>query len=323
MADEDDFTTEDNILNDIGEGGNENDTVSEETDATETQDATGDANATDANPQSGQADGTSTEGQQAQPKASGPQDLVGRDGNVIASGGRERRFYEAAQRGKQQVDNLTKELDGARTRLQAFEDAGSVGNQYSLTPDEVTTGAQLMASYKQDPVETIKYLLTQAQSSGHNIDSVGSSSDMSAMKQMLDDAMRPFTDQRQADLDTQENNDRAHQVYNEFITKYPDASVHEDTIAQLLNEDTSLSPDAAYFKLQSYYSSKGLDWTKSLTMLQQEADARASVPQNTQQQMPDGNNITPNRVTDTAEVADVSTSTDDIIRQAMVEAGIN
>jgi len=314
-------STEDAILGEIGEGGNddslstsndeETGSITQTTDGTENQRASG-----------GQADSASTEGQQEIRQGAGPNDLVGRDGNVIATGGRERRFYEAAQKGKQQVDKLTRELADTNTRLKAFEDAGSVGSQYDLTPDEVTTGAQLVASYKNDPVETIKYLLTQAQASGHNIDGVGSS-DMSAMKKMIDDAMQPFTDQRKAEQDTQEANEQAQQVYNDFIAKYPDATVHEDTIAQLLNEDTSLSPDAAYFKLQSYYATKGLDWKKSLAMLQAEAAARPSVPVNTQQQLPDGNNLTPDRVTDTAEVADVSTSLDDIIRQSMAEAGIN
>ena len=322
MADEEELTTEESILDDIGESSNEDESVPASIGGTEDTVPQETSGSTPTDEGGGQAPSGGTEGQQAGQKNSGPQDLVGRDGNVIASGGRERRFYEAAQRGKQQVDTLTTQLTEATNRLKAFEDAGSIGNQYDLTPDEVTTGAQLIASYKNDPVETIKYLLTQAQASGHNIDDVGTT-DMSAMKQMLDTAMKPFTDQRQAELDTQENNDRAYQVYSNFITKYPDAAAHEDTIARLLNEDNSLSPEAAYFKLQSYYATKGLDWTKSLAVLQQEqADRQANGLQNTQQQLPDGNNVDPSRATDTAEVADVSTSTDDIIRQAMVEAGI-
>jgi hypothetical protein len=323
MADEEELTTEESILDDIGESGNEDESVST-TDGSKATNVSEEAiRGTTETEGGGQTPSGSIEGQQTIQKNSGPQDLVGRDGSVIASGGRERRFYEAAQRGKQQVDTLTTQLTEATTRLKAFEDAGSIGNQYDLTPDEVTTGAQLISSYKNDPVETIKYLLTQAQASGHNIDTVGTT-DMSAMKQMLDTAMKPFTDQRKAELDTQENNDRAYQVYSAFIAKFPDAAAHEDTIARLLNEDTSLSPEAAYFKLQSYYATKGLDWKKSLAVLQQEhANRQANGLQNTQQQLPDGNNVDPNRATDTAEVADVNTSTDDIIRQAMVEAGIN
>jgi len=58
----------------------------------------------------------------------------------------------------------------------------------------------------------------------------------------------------------------------------------------------------------------------ALETLQAEENAGPSV--NTQQAVPDGN-VTDARVTDTAQVADVNTSTDDIIRQAMEDAGIN
>ena len=66
---------------------------------------------------------------------------------------------------------------------------------------------------------------------------------------------------------------------------------------------------------------RNLDWTKSLEMLQSEQQQQQPSV-NTQQAVPDGN-VIPNRVTDTAQVADANTSTDDIIRQAMSDAGIN
>ena len=106
------------------------------------------------------------------------------------------------------------------------------------------------------------------------------------------------------------------------MAKYPDSAVHEDTLARLLNEDTSLSPEAAYFKLQSYYAKNNLDWTKSLVQLQQAATVAATSAENTQQALPEGSIANAN-VTDKPQVADVNTSTDDIIRDAMAEAGIN
>jgi len=258
-----------------------------------------------------------------QKEAGGPQDLVDGQGNLVAQGGKERRFYETAQRERSRADNLEKELTTVKAQMDAVNNAGTLGTQYSLTPEEITTGAQIIAAYKNNPVETIQYMLTQAQASGHNIDALTTGGlDMSAVKQMLDTALQPLVSEHQERADTQAAQDRATSVYNNFMAKYPDSAVHEDTLARLLNEDTSLSPEAAYFKLQSYYAKNNLDWTKSLVQLQQAATVAATSAENTQQALPEGSIANAN-VTDKPQVADVNTSTDDIIRDAMAEAGIN
>jgi hypothetical protein len=168
-------------------------------------------------------------------------------------------------------------------------------------------------------------MLTQAQSQGYNVDGIiNGGSDMGAMKQMLDNALKPLVSEQQERLDTQAVEQQATEIYNSFINKYPDAQVHENSLSRLLQEDPRLTVDAAYFKLQSFYAQKGLDWTKPLEVLQQEFDAQKQKQSSvdTQPQPPEGN-VTPSNTTNTAQVAEVSTSTDDIIRQAMAEAGIN
>lgn len=322
MADDDGLiTTDEAILSSIGEGDEQttDDGVTEESSG-ETADTTEEASTAS----SEQSTDGSTNEQQQRP-TSGPQDLVDGQGNVIAAGGKERRFYETAQREKQRADSVSRELTTLKSQMDAVNNAGTVGTQYGLSPDEVTTGAQLIAAYKNNPVEAIQYMLTQAQSNGYNVDGITSGgTDMQAVKQMLDNALAPILGEHQERADTQAANDRALEIYNEFNSKYPDSAVHEDSLTRLLQQDPNLSVEAAYFKLQSYYAQRGLDWTKSLTTLQTEQNAqRAPVSVNTQPQPPDGGSVPHANVTDTAQVADVSTSTDDIIRQAMSEAGIN
>ena len=313
------INTDEAILDSIGEGDDQQvtdeGTSSEDTGATTD---TGEATPT-ASGEQGTADG---DGKDTPGKTSGgPQDLVDAQGNVIATGGKERRFYETAQREKARADTATRDVSTLQAQIEAINNAGTLGTQYDLTPEEVTTGAQIIASYKENPVETIQYMLTQAQASGHNIDAIGGGGlDMKAVKQMLDTALQPLVAEQHERVDTQEANDRALEVYNEFSTKYPDAAPHENSLARLLQQEATLSPEAAYFKLRSYYLERNLDWTKSLETLQ--AEQKASPSANTQQAVPDGN-VTDARVTDTAQVADVNTSTDDIIRQAMEDAGIN
>ena len=321
MTDEQTFNTDEDILNSIGEGDEPNTSEGSEAEASGEE-----SNSQEAAPAaSGEqgADGSVNEQQQQQPR--GPQDLVGRDGQVIAASGKERKFYETAQREKQRADNASRELQTAKDQLAAVNEAGNVGTQYGLSPQEVTTGAQLIAAYKKNPVEAIQYMLTQAQANGHNVDNIISGgTDMNAVKQMLDTALAPILGEHKQREDTQAAQDRAQVIYNDFHTKYPDSAVHEDTLTKLIQQDPNLSVDAAYYKLQSFYNQRGLDWTKPLDQLQQEADALQQQPSvNTQPQPPEGGSVNPNLVTDTAQVADISTSTDDIIRQAMAEAGLN
>jgi len=306
-------STDEAILDSIGE--NDEPTTDEDAKAPET---TEEETPTTSDQQSAEGGDDSQ-----QKEAGGPQDLVDGQGNLVAQGGKERRFYETAQRERSRADNLEKELTTVKAQMDAVNNAGTLGTQYSLTPEEITTGAQIIAAYKNNPVETIQYMLTQAQASGHNIDALTTGGlDMSAVKQMLDTALQPLVSEHQERADTQAAQDRATSVYNNFMAKYPDSAVHEDTLARLLNEDTSLSPEAAYFKLQSYYAKNNLDWTKSLVQLQQAATVAATSAENTQQALPEGSIANAN-VTDKPQVADVNTSTDDIIRDAMAEAGIN
>lgn len=315
---EDLVSTDEAILDSIGEGDESttDESVGEESTGTATDTTKA---ASPANSEQGAADSTGTE---RPTRTSGPQDLVDRNGNVIAAGGKERRFYETAHREKNRADQATSKVAELTAQLEAINNAGTVGTQYDLSPEEVSTGAQLIAAWKKNPVETVQYMLTQAQSMGHNVDAImGGGTDMGAVKQMLDSALAPLIGERQARQAQEEVYNRATEIYNEFSGRHPDAAVHEDSLARLLQNDPSLTPEAAYYKLQSWYAQTGLDWTKSLATLQQEAQAaRPSV--NTQPQPPEGGGVSPSNVTDTARVADVSTSTDDIIRQAMAEAGI-
>tara|TARA_Y100000310_G_C20567198_1_gene756115 strand:- start:62 stop:1027 length:966 start_codon:yes stop_codon:yes gene_type:complete len=319
MADENDdvVSTDEAILRNIGE-------LEDESSSSESSDQEDTRTATDADGQTPQSGGeqsaTRGNGTEQSQQASGPQDLKDANGNIIATGGKERRFYETAQREKARADAATQEAETLLSQIEAINSAGSVGKEYDLTPEEVVTGAQIIAAYKKDPVGTLQFMLTQAQGAGHNVDDIISGgTNMGAVKQMLDTALQPLVAEQKVRLDTQEANDNAAKVYNEFISQHPDVVVHQNTIARLLQEQDNLSLEAAYHKLQNYYLRRNLDWTKSLEQLQQEAATRPSV--NTQSQLPDGG-INPANTTDEPQVADVNTSTEDIVRAAMADAGI-
>jgi len=320
---EQELSTDEAILDSIGEGASLDEPTTEETTEVNTSEAQ------DASPETQQADsgqssddGTGTEPQQQQNR--GPQDLVDREGNVVAKGGKERRFYEQLQVQKQQNGTLNQQVQQLQSQLEAINGAGTLGTQYELTPEELTTGAQLVKSFKDDPVNTVKYLLTQAQAAGHNLDDVATGGvDAAAIKQMVNEAVSPLVQDRQQRVDSEQKQQKAMEVYNNFMSQYPDAQVHEGSLARLLETDQNLSPEAAYFKLKNFYLEKGLDFGVPLeTLAQQEQQAQQTPEVNTQQTLPSGGNVPVQNVTDTADIADVGTSYDDIIRQSMRDANI-
>ena len=322
MTAEEDVTlvsTDEAILNSIGEGDESttSESISDEDTGTTTDAPTETFTASSEQGIEGQPP---TEQQRS---SAGPQDLIDKDGNVIAAGGKERRFYETAQRERARAEQASNEVETLKSQLEAINNAGNIGTQYNLTPEEVTTGAQIIAAYKENPVETLNYMLTQAQASGHNVDGIiNGGTDLAAIQQLIKNELAPITEEQQRRADTQEAEGRATEIYNGFMSQHPDAAVHENALARLLQEDNSLTVDAAYYKLQNFYLQRGLDWTKPLEVLNREAEAQKTANVNTPPQPPEGNSVSPSNVTDTAQVADVSTSTDDIIKQAMNEAGI-
>lgn len=346
MADE--FDIEDDIMNQLGEEFGKDDDTNVDVGGTDDQQA-GTSNKEETiaediakqvdtqtnidNNAAGTKSGTDQQQQQQQQQQQeprGPQDLVDARGNVIAKGGKERRYYETAQKEKRRADDLQTNFDRQTVELNAYKQAATIGQQLNLSPQEVTSGAQLISSWKADPIGTLKHMLTQAQAAGYNVSEI-SGTDVSAIKQMIEQEMAPFRQQYQAEQQTSAAQSEATRVYNDFISRYPDANVHTDTIARLLQEDNTLSLEAAYYKLQSFYHARGFDFTKSLGQIEQELQAKnnpANVNQQQQQKqqqqtVPQGVNVDPRNSNEQTVVASADAEYADIIRDAMREAGLN
>ena len=317
MSIEGEVSTDQEILNNIGEGADDD---QGQEDSQESQEAT-----TEQAPEadSGQvADSSTTENTQGQQQDSSPSNLVNARGEVVAKGGR---FYDKAVKSDRDARNAQQQVETLQGQLSALQGMGNLSTQYGITPEEVSTGAQLMKSFNDNPVDTVKYLLTQAQSMGHNVDGIGGSTDMSAIKQMMSEMMAPITNEHQQRAEDQQIEAETQTIYNDFMTQFPDAEVHQDSLAQLIQNDHSLSPVAAYYKLQAFYGQKGLDWTKPLDVLKNEIANRPAINQvpnvPSQGTVPSGGNVPQQNVIDTADIADVGVSSDDIIRQSMIDAG--
>jgi hypothetical protein len=198
--------------------------------------------------------------------AGGPQDLTDHLGNMIARGGAERRIYERNAVGRAvQLEGEVRQLKGT---VETYERANAIGSQLGLNPGEVAVGAQLIDGLKRDPINTVKNLLTELQSKGHNIEDLGGVN-VGAITSAIQEQIRPLVERFQQSENVTRARADAETQYTNFMTAHADARIHEDSLAYLLQErqraGQPITLDEAYLTLRNYYYEKQLPWDKPLS----------------------------------------------------------
>jgi len=250
------------------------------------------------------------------------QDLLDKDGNIIAKAGAERRFYEENVRLKKDRDNfnqnilprIKQEYDEMANRINAYNETFKSLQMGDLSTEDINLGLELIRQWKKSPKDTINFLLTQAKSYG--IDDISdedkSKINMSAINQMLDQKLQPLLQQRENEQRQIQARMRAKNIYNNFISKYPDAQNHVNELAYMFKKSGGNEPlDAIYYRLKNYYLENGYDFNTPL----------AEILKQKQQQRNTFNGINVNQNIKTANIqtpiARANDSFDNIIRDAM------
>lgn len=258
--------------------------------------------------------------------------LVDADGKIVHTAGSERRLYENNQRltqqnhqAGQQIQQLSQQLQQAQAVNEQVQTLNNMPQQLGLTPEDTVLGLQLIKSWRTDPKGTLDYILTEAKAMGHNIEGInGAQIDTAAVGRLIDQKMAPFTQDREQQQQAQHTQQVAERAYNEFITKYPDAKLHETVLADMISRDRSLTADAAYWRLQAWTTQQGLDFSQPL---EPQFNARQQGVQQPTQTRPmvGGQAPTPQQQQQVQRPAMAPADADfeDIVRDAMQENGLN
>jgi hypothetical protein len=262
---------------------------------------------------------------------SAPGDLVDRDGRVIARAGAERRHYEAATKFRGQAEQANQQLQKVTTELNAFREAAQMPTQLGLTPDESATGLQLMASWKSNPVGVLQYLVEQAKSAGHNVDTLGGpATDVGAIKQMIAQELAPFRQQAQAVQQSEQINTAAQQQVHNLVGEYGEqALTNSEALAKLIDASAEqgrpLSVEQAYLRFSAWCYQQGFDPHQPIDPQIQSRSTSPATQQRTPPR-PNGRAVAaPNGVIPMDTQASVSgnETTRDLVRQSMRDAGFN
>ena len=234
-----------------------------------------------AKPGSGEKPATDKNAQQ-RPSKHQPGDLVDpRTGEVIAKAGAERRHFETAQRATRELGNVRQQLERTSTELNAFRQAAQLPTQLGLSPDETAQGLQLVASWKQNPVGVVKYLVEQAQAMGHNIEGLTGAADMGAIRTMIERELMPFRQQAQMGQAQQEAHTAAQAQIQDLIGAYgQEALVNSDALSKLIDAGAAagqaMTLEQAYSRFSNWCYKNGLDPHQPIDP---QIEARSQAPQ--------------------------------------------
>lgn len=251
--------------------------------------------------------------------------VTDQSGNILARAGHERRIWERAEQATRYARTLERDIQQLRAAAEQNNALNDMPRSLGLQPNEVQTGLQIAASFKQDPIGTLKYLLTETQAMGHNVNTLlgqQNGVDMNAIARMIDNKLGPLQKDREQQARYEVAQREAQREYQAFVSRHEYATVHEDAILRLMQADPQLSPDAAYYKMQAYAATNGLDFSKPLAPQIGAARGQGSTQISTQQgpSMPSKSGNAP--VTDQARVASEGDSWADIINTSMRDAGL-
>lgn len=263
--------------------------------------------------------------------AANPHDVVDpRTGEVIAAAGKERRWYEESRRAKAEVQEYRQKQTLLETELNAFKQAAILPQQLGLQPIEVTSAMQFMAHFKTNPVEAAKKVLAEVQAMGYTINDLGGT-DVAAIKQIVNEAIKPFSQDREAVTKQTQLEREVEQEYNNLVAEMPWVTVQDEDLAKLMAKDPSLTLREAALRLENFALRNGYDLSRSVEVQYFEKQQAPVVQPNAP--VARVNRATApaasNPVTGTTPVVPRNTSvttnhsTRDIVREAMREQGIN
>ena len=258
--------------------------------------------------------------------------VIGPDGKVIAKPGAERRHYERARQQEQRAVAAERSVAELNQRVAQAEQVLHAGKSLNLQADEQLSALKLFGWYKREPEAMLKWLLTEAQAAGYNMQTIlgqeSSGVNIDAIGKMIDQRLKPVTDSAAERRAHEQAYRAAEQELSSFYQQFPDAPVHEDIIARTINameqqHGVTLSLREAYLQVENWAIRNGLDMSRPLEAQLEAKKAGKTLNQarRTAPQMPRGRGGQMDTVRQPTGSFD-EFSTDDIVKTAMREQGI-
>lgn len=251
--------------------------------------------------------------------------ILDENGNIIAGSRRERELFFAANRARAAATKLNESvarLEGENRALQRYADLPrKLGIDMAMAEEAL----QFRAQIESDPINAVRQIVARVLANGYTMNQLFGEDAPAAInaeiiKRTLDDRLKPIQDRYESEAREQQIADAAQRDLDDFLDKFPDAELHGELIAQIVQEH-GISPTDAYYELKVGAARRGLDFTKPLR--EQVVTQRSQRPDASSQQRPTPGthrpvqNGAPAPVQDTTRLVSPSTSFRDIVSMAM------
>lgn len=155
--------------------------------------------------------------------------LIDGAGNIVARAGADRRRFQELQTTRAELDRVSAEVEAYRTASQQY-------SQLGITPQEAASAYAFIAHMKKDPVAAAQKLLADLKAAGYDIGVGGSGVDTAAIRSIVQDAIAPFAQDRQMQVEAEEQRAAVTSGVQDFFAAEPRYDAHLPELQGILAE---------------------------------------------------------------------------------------
>lgn len=263
-------------------------------------------------------------------------------GEIIAFGGRERTYFETAQRAQHMLGLAQRKMQQLESSAQSSNAIVQEATKLNLSSQDSTVALNIMSRFLKDPVKVLEEMVAEVKSKGYPIpfleNGVTPGMDMAAIARMIDTRMAPLTTQQATEQQNEQVRAQAKETMDNFLDSYPEAQHNLGTLAEIMT--ASFERDGKHMTIQDAYvtfvkwaASQGLDYSLDVKPQieakfrnQQQPTNQQPINQPQTQRAPLPVNGRPQvngqeQTTDSAVVFREDARWDDVVRHAMRQAG--
>jgi hypothetical protein len=176
-------------------------------------------------------------------------ELLDKAGNIVASSRREKQLAYNLNRAQYAANVANRENRRLLQAMTQFNQLGEIVRRTNLTPQLVQEALELRARAEQDPINTVRDIVSRVLASGVTMDQIFGTDAVPAInanliKNELDRRLGPLQRREEQAARSQRINERAAEQLDDFLFNHEHANVHGVEIGQLVDAQ-QLSPERA------------------------------------------------------------------------------
>ena len=202
------------------------------------------------------------------PKKGPKGELLGKDGQVVASTRREKQLAYNLNRAQYAANQASRQLRQMQQAFQQYQGIDNVMRQNNLSPQMATEAMQLRAMAEKDPIGAVRDIVARVLATGVTMEQLFGTDavpqiNARVITNELDRRLGPLEQQQKAAQQQRQINENAQIMMEEFVQAHPHAETHGVEISNLVQQH-GLTPERAYFELRSWAERRGFDFTSPL-----------------------------------------------------------